>query len=173
MASQSSIVADARLVTPATFLGHPKGLSVLFATEVWERFSYYGMRALLVLYMVDYLIKNVRAGTVHVVGFATLQRGIEAVFGPQNVQPMASQIYGIYTALVYLTPLFGGMLADRVLGQRKTVVIGGVGLAVGTLLVSAEPVFLLGLVFLIGGKGGFKADLLPPAARQVCPCDPH
>src|SRR5213594_126986 len=87
---------------PAT---HPRGLYTLFFTEMWERFSYYGMRALLVLYMVDYLIKNVRAGTAHVVGFGALERGIEAVFGPQNIQPLASQIYGIYTALVYLTPL--------------------------------------------------------------------
>src|ERR1700726_3941706 len=113
------------------FFGHPAGLFVLFFTEMWERFSYYGMRALLVLYMVDYLIKSVRAGTVHVLGFLPLQRGIEAVFGPQNIQPMASQIYGIYTALVYLTPLFGGMIADRLLGQRKTVVIGSGLMAIG------------------------------------------
>ncbi len=83
--------------TQRTILGHPAGLFVLFFTEMWERFSYYGMRALLVLYMVDYLIKNVRAGSVHVLGFLPLQRGIEAVFGPQNVQPLASQIYGMYT----------------------------------------------------------------------------
>src|SRR4029079_9135580 len=112
-----------------TILGHPAGLFVLFFTEMWERFSYYGMRALLVLYMVDYLIKNVRAGPLHVVGFLPRERGIEAVSAPQNIQPMASQIYGIYTALVYLTPLFGGMIADRLLGQRKTVVIGGILMA--------------------------------------------
>ena len=75
-----------------TLLGQPAGLFVLFFTEMWERFSYYGMRALLVLYMVDYLLKNVRAGTVHVLGYGPLERGIEAIFGPQNIQPMASQI---------------------------------------------------------------------------------
>ena len=142
-----------------TLLGHPAGLFVLFFTEMWERFSYYGMRALLVLYMVDYLIKNVRAGSVHVWGFASLQHGIEAIFGPQNIQPMASQIYGIYTALVYLTPLFGGMLADRLLGQRKTVVIGAILMAIGQFFLAAESMFLVGLLFLILGNGCFKPNL--------------
>src|SRR5258706_6439979 len=131
------------------------------------------MRALLVLYMVDYLIKNVRAGTVQVVGFMTLQRGIEAVFGPQNVQPMASQIYGIYTALVYLTPLFGGMVADRVLGQRKTVVIGGVLMAIGQFLLAAESMFLLGLLFLIVGNGSFKPNLATQVGSLYPPGDPR
>src|SRR3954447_24706929 len=99
-----------------TILGHPAGLFVLFFTEMWERFSYYGMRALLVLYMTDYLIKGAQTGTMNVFGFATLQRTIEAIFGPMAIQPLASQIYGLYTGFVYLTPLFGGMLADRVLG---------------------------------------------------------
>ncbi len=109
-----------------TILGHPAGLFVLFFTEMWERFSYYGMRSLLVLYMVNYLIHRIHAGTSHVFGFMVLQHSIEAVFGPMKVQPLASQIYGIYTGLVYFTPFFGGILADRVLGQRKTVVLGGV-----------------------------------------------
>ena len=90
------------------FLGHPAGLYFLFFTEMWERFSYYGMRALLVLYMVSYLIKGAQSGTSHVLGFAALQHGLESMFGPLAVQPLASQIYGIYTALVYLTPIFGG-----------------------------------------------------------------
>ena len=142
-----------------TILGHPAGLFVLFFTEMWERFSYYGMRALLVLYMVDYLIKNVRDGSIHVLGFLPLQRAIEAIFGPQNVQPLASQIYGMYTALVYLTPLFGGMIADRLLGQRKTVVIGAVLMAIGQFFLAAESMFLVGLFFLIVGNGCFKPNL--------------
>ena len=145
--------------TQRTIMGHPAGLFVLFFTEMWERFSYYGMRALLVLYMVDYLIKNVRDGSIHVLGFLPLQRGIEAVFGPQNVQPLASQIYGMYTALVYLTPLFGGMIADRLLGQRKTVVIGAVLMAIGQFFLAAESMFLVGLFFLIVGNGCFKPNL--------------
>src|SRR4029077_6108507 len=140
-----SVSAVSTVRSHKQIFGHPAGLFVLFFTEMWERFSYYGMRALLVLYMVDYLIKNVRAGTIQVVGFLPLQRGIEAVFGPQNIQPMASQIYGIYTALVYLTPLFGGMIADLLLGQRKTVVIGAILMAIGQLFLAAESMFLVGL----------------------------
>jgi POT family proton-dependent oligopeptide transporter len=156
-----------------TLLGQPAGLFVLFFTEMWERFSYYGMRALLVLYMVDYLLKNVRAGTVHVLGYGPLERGIQAIFGPQNIQPMASQIYGIYTALVYLTPLLGGMIADRLLGQRKTVVIGAVLMAIGQFFLVAESMFLVGLFFLIVGNGCFKPNLATQVGGLYPPGDPR
>src|SRR6202030_4879260 len=76
--------------TQKTILGHPAGLFVLFFTETWERFSYYGMRALLMLYMVDYLIKNFRAGQMTIIGFGPLEHGLQAVFGQLNVQPLAS-----------------------------------------------------------------------------------
>jgi POT family proton-dependent oligopeptide transporter len=142
-----------------TIFGHPAGLFVLFFTEMWERFSYYGMRALLVLYMVDYLIKRAQDGTTHVYGFAGLQHGLEWAFGPLAVQPLASQIYGLYTAFVYFTPLFGGMLADRILGQRKTVVIGGVLMAIGHFLMAVESLFLPALFFLILGNGCFKPNI--------------
>ena len=89
---------------------------------MWERFSYYGMRALLVLYMVKYLLHPEHAQTV--IGFAALKSGLECLFGPLDIQPLSSQIYGLYTGLVYLTPVLGGYLADRVLGQRRMVVIG-------------------------------------------------
>src|SRR5215211_3522994 len=95
-------VADART---GELFGHPKGLSFLFATEMWERFSYYGMRALLVLYMVKYLLQPENAGGV--IGYAALKSGLEFLFGPLTIQPLASQIYGLYTGLVYLTPVFG------------------------------------------------------------------
>src|SRR6516225_7664419 len=108
----------------AVLFGHPKGLAFLFTTEMWERFSYYGMRALLVLYMTKHLLAPEHAGNV--LGLAGLKSALEAVFGPLDRQPLSSQIYGLYTALVYLTPIFGGLLADRVLGQRRTVVIGAV-----------------------------------------------
>jgi POT family proton-dependent oligopeptide transporter len=142
-----------------TIFGHPAGLFVLFFTEMWERFSYYGMRALLVLYMVDYLIKRAQAGTTHVVGFAGLQHVIEGVYGPLGVQPLASEIYGLYTAFVYLTPLFGGMLADRILGQRKTVIIGASLMAIGHFLMAVESMFLVALFFLILGNGCFKPNI--------------
>src|SRR5262249_7661832 len=109
--------------------GHPRGLAFLFATEMWERFSYYGMRALLVLYMVKYLLQPDRSEGV--LGLATARRMLETVFGPLDIQPLASQIYGFYTGLVYLTPILGGLLADRVLGQRRTVILGAVLMAIG------------------------------------------
>src|SRR3984957_15640712 len=114
---------------PDEFLGHPRGLPFLFATEMWERFSYYGMRALLVLYMVKYVLQPDMAGTV--IGLAALKHGLEAVFGPLDIQPLASQVYGLYSGLVYLTPVLGGFLADRVLGQRRTVIIGAALMAIG------------------------------------------
>src|SRR5690606_10068260 len=104
--------------------GHPKGLYVLFFTEMWERFSYYGMRSLLVLYMTSYLLNDPQRAA-DVFGYTTLHAILVAVFGELTIQQISSQIYGIYTSLVYLTPLFGGMLADRVLGQHKTVYVGG------------------------------------------------
>ncbi len=142
-----------------TFLGHPVGLYFLFFTEMWERFSYYGMRALLILYMVSYLIKGAQSGESHVFGFAALEQGLESVFGSLAIQPLASQIYGLYTALVYLTPIFGGMLADRVLGQRRTVIAGAILMAIGHFLMAAESMFLLALLVLILGNGCFKPNL--------------
>jgi POT family proton-dependent oligopeptide transporter len=145
--------------TEKTVFGHPPGLFLLFFTEMWERFSYYGMRALLVLYMVDHLIKGIRDGSIHVLGFGLLESAIQSMAGPQAIQPLASYIYGFYTALVYLTPVFGGMLADRILGQRKTVVVGGVLMAIGHFLMAVESLFLVALVFLIIGNGCFKPNI--------------
>jgi proton-dependent oligopeptide transporter, POT family len=156
-----------------TILGHPSGLFVLFFTEMWERVSYYGMRALLVLYMVNYLIPRVHSGASHVVGFMSLQHGLEAVFGPLAVQPLSSQIYGLYTAFVYFTPFFGGMLADRVLGQRKCVVIGGVLMAIGQFLLAVESMFLPGLFFLILGNGCFKPNLATQVGSLYPQGDPR
>ena len=93
--------------------GHPRGLTFLFTTEMWERFSYYGMRSLLVLYMTKYLLLADHSGNV--IGLAPLHRALERVFGPLDVQPLSSQIWGLYTGLVYFAPIFGGLLADRVL----------------------------------------------------------
>ena len=151
--------------------GHPKGLTFLFTTEMWERFSYYGMRALLVLYMTKYLLIPEHAGNV--LGLTGLKHGLEAVFGPLDVQPFSSQIYGLYTALVYLTPVFGGLLADRVLGQRRTVIIGAILMAIGHFLMAVEQLFLVALAALILGNGAFKPNistqvggLYPPGDRR-------
>lgn len=153
-----------------TILGHPAGLFVLFFTEMWERFSYYGMRALLVLYMTDYLISAASAGT-YVFGFAGLKSAIESVFGPMAVQPLASQIYGLYTGFVYFTPFFGGMIADKLLGQRKTVVLGGILMAIGHFLMAIESMFLLALLFLVLGNGCFKPNISSQVGSLYAPGD--
>lgn len=153
-----------------TVFGHPAGLFVLFFTEMWERFSYYGMRVLLVLYMTDYLIQSARAGKT-VFGFEILQSTLHAMFGPLEVQPLASQIYGLYTGFVYLTPLFGGMIADRLLGQRKTVVIGAVLMAIGHFLMAIESMFFLALLFLILGNGCFKPNISTQVGSLYPPGD--
>ena len=137
--------------------GHPRALGYLFATEMWERFSYYGMRALLVLYMVKYLLASERAGDV--LGLATFRAALESVFGPLATQPFASHIYGFYTGLVYLTPIFGGLLADRVLGQRRTVILGASLMAVGHFMMAFERLFLFALLVLILGNGCFKPNI--------------
>ena len=142
-----------------TILGHPAGLFVLFFTEMWERFSYYGMRALLVLYMTKHLISAVQDGSTYVFGFGSLRYALESIFGAMTIQPLASQIYGLYTGFVYLTPFFGGMLADRILGQRKTVVVGAILMAIGHFLMAMESMFLLALLFLILGNGCFKPNI--------------
>ncbi len=123
----------------ATVGGHPKGLYLLFVTEMWERMSYYGMRALLVLYMVA----------------ATADGG----FGWDRAK--ALQIYGLYTGLVYLTPLAGGFIADRFIGQRLAVTLGGILMMIGHFLMAVPgvPAFYAALGFLIVGNGFFKPNI--------------
>lgn len=112
---------------------HPKGLYTLFFTEMWERFSYYGMRALLVLYLVNFV---------------------------QMERADALEIYAIFTGLVYLTPILGGMLADNILGQRKAIFIGGLLMALGQFALAAGLEFLnLGLGLIIMGNGFFKPNI--------------
>src|SRR5262245_25815306 len=156
---------------PGDFLGHPRGLAFLFTTEMWERFSYYGMRALLVLYMVKYLLLPGNAETV--MGLATLRSALESIFGPLGVQPFASQIYGLYTGLVYLTPFFGGLIADRWLGQHRTIIIGASMMAAGHFLMAFEPLFLFALTMLILGNGCFKPNMSAQVGILYRPGDPR
>jgi POT family proton-dependent oligopeptide transporter len=136
---------------------------------MWERFSYYGMRALLVLYMVKYLLDPQRAGEV--LGLAAFRHALEFVFGPLPPQPFASQIYGFYTGLVYLTPIFGGLLADRVLGQRRTVILGATLMAIGHFMMAFEHLFLIALGVLILGNGAFKPNISTQVGALYAPGD--
>ena len=179
---------------------HPPGLFILFFTEMWERFSYYGMRGLLKLYMVNYLFITVRqtlqGGKFDGTGSPDLIAGWNLVRtllpAPGNVAQCvsekvkeltaadatmaleqattiaeqtcavgasASYLYGAYTALVYLTPLLGGIVADRLFGQRRTVVVGGVLMAIGHFIMAFENWFFVALLFLIVGNGAFKPNI--------------
>ncbi len=95
----------------------------------------------------------------NVIGLAALRRGLEGLFGPLEVQPLSSQIWGLYTGLVYFTPIFGGLLADRVLGQRRTVVVGATLMAIGHFMMAVEQLFLFALLALILGSGCFKPNI--------------
>lgn len=148
------------------FLGHPVGLFVLFFAEMWERFSYYGMRGLLKLYMVNYLFVTTRQAMqgkdVMISGDPNTVIGWDFIRGllqDYDVQGQASVIYGWYTGLVYLTPLFGGIIADRYLGQRKTVIVGAVLMAIGHFVMAFENWFFLALGLLILGNGAFKPNV--------------
>jgi proton-dependent oligopeptide transporter, POT family len=164
-AIRSSVSAGAEL------FGHPRGLTYLFTTEMWERFSYYGMRSLLVLYMTKYLLLADHSGQV--IGLSGLHRALESVFGPLDVQPLSSQIWGLYTGLVYFTPIFGGLLADRVLGQRRTVIIGAVLMAIGHFMMAVEQLFLFALLALILGSGCFKPNISTQVGGLYGASDPR
>ena len=140
------------------FLGHPIGLTFLFSTEMWERFSYYGMRLLLPIYCLQYLLLPGHYGTV--MGAQTMRRALESVYGGfTTAQQFQSAIYGAYTALVYASPLIGGYLADRWFGRRYTVVAGGILMSIGHFLMAFENYFYFALLFLIVGNGGFKPNI--------------
>jgi proton-dependent oligopeptide transporter, POT family len=160
---------EAGTTSRGDLFGHPKGLTFLFTTEMWERFSYYGMRSLLVLYMTKYLLLHGRADST--LGLSALKSGLEAIFGPLDIQPLSSQIYGLYTAFVYLTPIFGGLLADRLLGQRRTVVVGAVLMAIGHFMMAVEQLFLFALLALILGSGAFKPNISTQVGGLYAPGD--
>lgn len=134
------------------FLGHPKGLGYLALVEACERFSYYSMQTLLVLYMVKYLLLPEHAAGV--IGLGTLKDwyGLDG-------QPLASRIFGDYSSTVYLTPIIGGYIADKWLGRRAALVTGGAIMALGHFLMSFEGSFLFALITLIVGVGLFKGNI--------------
>lgn len=164
-----------------TFLGHPVGLFVLFFTEMWERFSYYGMRGLLKLYMANYLFVTARqviqggpkdgAGNpMTVFGWDFMRNLVGADLTPGA---QASVLYGWYTGLVYLTPLLGGYLADKYWGQRKTVFIGAILMAAGHFVMALENWFFIALLLLILGNGAFKPNISTQVGNLYPQGDPR
>lgn len=135
--------------------GHPKGLYFLSFTEMWERFSFYGMSALLTLYMVKELLPQHEA---QVVGLATL-RSVFEFRGPMSDVAFSAIIYGWYSGLVYFTPILGGWVADRLLGAKRTVMIGVLLMSAGHVAMSFYASFLLALLLLILGSGFLKGNI--------------
>src|SRR6476620_6647673 len=147
------------------FFGHPRGLWYLAFTEAWERFSYYGMQSLLVLYMVKYLL--LPGNIQHVAAFDSFRQ----LYGGRSGQPLASAIFGTYSASVYLTPIFGGFLADRLLGRRRTVLLGALTMAAGHFLMAFEGAFLFALLCLVLGCGMFKGNIASQVGSLYKPED--
>ena len=147
------------------FLGHPRGLGYLAFTEAWERFSFYGMQTLLVLYMVNELLLP-----GHVENIALFEQ-FRTLYGGLDGQPLASAIFGTYAASVYLTPILGGFLADRVLGKRRTVLLGAIMMALGHFLMAFEVSFLFALLCLILGSGMFKGNIASQVGSLYKPDD--
>jgi POT family proton-dependent oligopeptide transporter len=200
-----------------TFMGHPVGLFVLFFTEMWERFSYYGMRGLLKLYMVNYLFISVRqtlqgkaydgqGNPDEVIGWSFIRSLLPSIEPAQlqrcvdgkvktlladnagmaadvaqsiatqtcTIEPNASLLYGIYTGLVYLTPVAGGLIADKYLGQKKSVYLGAIVMALGQfVLFGADNLFFIGLLLLIIGNGFFKPNISTQVGNLYPPGDPR
>ncbi|MCR5876179.1 peptide MFS transporter [Phenylobacterium sp. J426] len=129
-----------------SWFGQPRGLTVLFLTEMWEKFSFYGMRAMLVYYMTKQLLM---------------------------AQAQASLVYGLYTAVVYLTPIFGGLVADRWLGRRKAVILGGTIMAFGHFLMAFEPALYAALACIALGNGFFLPSLPSQIGGLYAPDDPR
>ena len=148
------------------FLGHPKGLGYLAVVEGCERFSYYSMQTLLALYMVNYLLLPEHFGNV--VGLGWMQ---QHVFGGKSGQPLASDIFGDYTMLVYVTPILGGVIADRWLGRRGALIAGGLIMSLGHFLMAIQPAFLLALLCLVVGVGLFKGNIASQVGELYGPND--
>jgi proton-dependent oligopeptide transporter, POT family len=129
-----------------TWFGHPRGLTVLFLTNMWEQFSYYGMRAILVYYMTKQLLL---------------------------AQDTSSVIYGIYTGCAYFTPLIGGLIADRVLGKKRAIIIGGSVMALGHFMMTSEPLFYVALATIAIGNGLFLPSLPSQIRDLYQPGDPR
>jgi POT family proton-dependent oligopeptide transporter len=153
------------------FLGHPAGLGWLSFAEFWERFSYYGMQALLVLYMTHWLL--LPGHVEQVLGFGPFRSVLQSIYGVQSPQALASAIFGLYAGLVYLTPIAGGYLADRWIGRTKAVALGASLMALGHFLMAFEASFLLALLCLLIGVGCFKGNISSQLGALYADDDPR
>lgn len=162
---------EAKATADSAFFGHPRGLGFLAFTEVWEGFSYYGMQALLVLYMVGQLLQP--GHVEQVVGLVELRALLDSATGKMTTLGFASQIFGLYAGLVYATPLLGGWLGDRLLGQTRTVVLGAVLMTLGHLCMTSERLFLFALLLLVLGAGCIRGNLMVQIGNLYSHDDPR
>jgi POT family proton-dependent oligopeptide transporter len=153
------------------FLGHPRGVAYLSFTEAWERFSYYGMTALLVLYMTKQLL--LPGHVEHIAGWGPTRVIFEHVYNggrAMSVIALASAVYAVYSSSVYLTPIAGGFLADHI-GRTRTIVIGACVMALGHFLMAFDASFLLALVCLMVGAGCLKGNIATQVGALYPPED--
>lgn len=167
--AEPEIAAAAPTRVDSAFLGHPKGLGFLAFAEGWERFSYYGMQALLVLYMTERLL--LPGHVENIAGFGPFRAVIEWAYGPLTPIALASAIFGLYAGLVYLTPIAGGWIADRRLGRTRTITIGALLMSAGHFLMAFEMSFLLALLCLLVGVGCFKGNIATQVGELYGPDD--
>ena len=153
----------------AAFLGHPRGLGYLAFTEAWERFSFYGMQSLLVLYMTQELF--LPGHIDNVAGIGWYRSLLEGAYGPLSPLALAGQTFGLYAGLVYFTPLFGGWIADRWLGSKRTVIIGVLLMTAGHAAMVFDQSFLVALLLLILGSGALKGNIASQVGQLYFPGD--
>lgn len=137
--------------------GHPKGLTVLFTTEMWERFSYAGMSSLLALYLAHHALLPGRVEAV--IGFGAVKAAMEAVYGTRTLEAFVAQLVLLFTGIAYSAPIIGGYVADRFFGQRITAVAGALLMAAGHFLMMFEATLFFALACLIVGIGAFKPNV--------------
>jgi POT family proton-dependent oligopeptide transporter len=169
MIPEDSEIQDPLPASDRAFLGHPKGLGFLAFTEAWERFSYYGMQTLLVLYMTQQLL--LPGHVERIAGFDWFRGLMENMYGAHTTVALASAIFGTYTSLVYLSPLLGGLIADRILGKTRTIVLGGTSMAIGHFLMAFDVSFLAALACLVFGAGCFKGNIASQVGGLYRPGD--
>jgi proton-dependent oligopeptide transporter, POT family len=151
------------------FLGHPRGLGYLSFAEAWERFSYYGMATLLALYGAQQLFQPGHIERIW--GFPPFRHMLEEMFGPLTPLTMGGAIAGLYGGLVYLTPIAGGAIADRLIGRTRAVIFGAVTMAFGHFFMAFDQSFLLALACLLVGVGFFKGNIAAQVGDLYAPGD--
>lgn len=151
--------------------GHPAGVWIMAGSEFWDRVSFHGMQAMLTLYMAGELLRPGRAAAV--IGFGGFRRAVEAVTGPLSTEAMAVEIFGLYSAMTFLTPIAGGWLGDRILSRRGAVVIGALTMTMGHFALAFDASFLIALALIIAGAGLFRGNLSPQVRALYAAGDPR